>query len=62
MLGRTYRYRHGYPWRWAITAELAWRLEHIGPHWARFDCRPLAPLARAGYRWRKAAERKGKRP
>jgi hypothetical protein len=45
----TYRTTYGYPWRWAIAAELAWRLEHT----------PTGPLARAGYRWRKAAERRG---
>jgi hypothetical protein len=47
MIGRTYHRRYGYPWRWAIPAELAWRLEHS----------PLIPLR--AYRWRKALERRG---
>lgn len=46
ILGRTYRYRYGYPWRWAILAEVAWRIEH-------------GPLVRRAYGWRKAAERAG---
>lgn len=56
--GRHYRRRYGYPIRWAILAELAWRLEHIGPWWARYDGRPLAPLSRRGYRWCKHFERR----
>jgi hypothetical protein len=56
VLGRTYRYRYGYPWRWALLAEVAWRLEHLP--WS-YDGQPLAPLSRRAYRWRKAAERRG---
>jgi hypothetical protein len=47
MIGRTYHRRYGYPWHWAILAELAWRLEHVGP------------VKRQAYGWRKAAERRG---
>lgn len=43
--GRHYHRVYGYPIRWAILAELAWRLEHW---W------PTGP----GYRWRKSLERK----
>jgi hypothetical protein len=43
MLGQTYRYRYGYPWRWAILAEVAWRLEHLG--WARGGLGAVLPLA-----------------
>jgi hypothetical protein len=42
-----YHDRYGYPYRWAIPAEVAWRLE------GRF------PRVSAFYRWRKAAERRG---
>lgn len=46
-LGRRYHYVYGYPWRWAIPAEIMWRVEH-------------GPVARGwGYRWRKTFERKG---
>lgn len=51
VLGRTYRYRYGYPWRWAFLAEVAWRIEHLP--W-RYD-----GFARWGYRRRKACERRG---
>jgi len=51
-----YRDRYGYPWRWAILATVAWRIEHLP---FSFDGQILAPLARAGYRWRKHFERKG---
>lgn len=45
--GRHYRRRYGYPLRWAVLAELAWRVEH-------------APIGSGtGYRWRKRFERKG---
>jgi hypothetical protein len=54
----TYRARYGYRWHWAILAELAWRLEHLP---LRYEGQILAPLARAGYRWRKGAERRGAR-
>lgn len=56
MLGRTYRYRYGYPWRWAVVAEIAWRFEHLP--W-RQDGQLLAPLARRAYALRHAAERRG---
>jgi hypothetical protein len=56
MLGRTYRSRYGYPWRWAVLAEIAWRLEHAP---LRRDGQPFARLARRAYRWRKSAERRG---
>jgi hypothetical protein len=42
-----YQSRYGYPFRWALLAEIAWRLEHWFPRVPRF------------YRWRKAAERRG---
>jgi hypothetical protein len=47
--GRHYHRRYGYPVRWAILAELAWRLEH----W------PLGTIAGRAYGWRKAMERRG---
>jgi hypothetical protein len=47
VIGRTYHRRYGYPWRWAVLAEIAWRFEHS----------PFFPLR--AYRWRKAAERRG---
>lgn len=56
-----YRTRYGYPWRWAILAELAWRLEHL-PRWGEDDAGEHAWLGRIGnraYRWRKGAERRG---
>lgn len=49
LLGATYRYRYGYPWRWAILAEIAWRIEHM----------PLGPIARWGYVKRHQFERRG---
>lgn len=55
-LGRQYRYRYGYPWRWAFLAEIAWRLEHVP---LRYEGQALARVALHGYRWRKAAERRG---
>jgi hypothetical protein len=54
--GRTYHRRYGYPWRWAILAEAAWRIEHLP--W-RLDGQPFALLARWGYRHRKQWERRG---
>jgi hypothetical protein len=42
--GRHYRRVYGYPLRWAVLAELSWRLEQAGS---------------TGYRWRKHFERKG---
>lgn len=51
MLGATYHYRYGYPWRWAIPAEIAWRIEHL-PH-------VFAPLARWAYVKRHQCERRG---
>jgi hypothetical protein len=56
MLGRTYRRRYGYPWRWALPAEIAWRIEHLP---LNYDGQILAPLARWGYRRRKSWERRG---
>lgn len=47
MLGRTYHRRYGYPWRWALPAEVCWRLEHL----------PWRPSC--WYRWRKACEHRG---
>lgn len=47
----TYRTRYGYPWRWAILAELCWRIEHT----------PTGAIARWGYRKRKACEHRGSR-
>lgn len=41
--------RYGYPWRWALLAELFWRIEH-GP-----------ALRGWGYRMRKACEHRGSR-
>lgn len=46
--GHTYHDVYGYPWRWALLAEVAWRMEHwrrLSPPWS--------------YGWRKAAERRG---
>jgi hypothetical protein len=58
VIGRTYHRKYGYPWRWAIPAEIAWRIEHL-PRWVSYEGRPLAPLARRGYVWRKSCERRG---
>lgn len=52
----TYHFRYGYPWRWAILAEFAWRIEHLP---LRDEGQMFASFARAGYRWRKSAERHG---
>jgi len=46
--GRHYRCVYGYPIRWAILAELAWRLEHCG----------AARIERWAYPRRKACERR----
>lgn len=51
-----YRYRYGYSWRWAILAELAWRIEHL-PDYGREDRQSRLRLW--GYRWRKHCERRG---
>jgi hypothetical protein len=56
ILGRTYRYHYGYPWHWAIYAEICWRIEHLP---LNYDGQILAPAARWGYRHRKHAERRG---
>lgn len=56
MLGATYHYRYGYPWRWAILTEIAWRIEHLP--WG-FEGEPLAPLARWGYVKRHQFQRRG---
>jgi hypothetical protein len=41
-----YRSRYGYPLRWAVAAEIAWRVEHMpGGSWA--------------YTWRKRFEHAG---
>lgn len=58
MIGRAYHRRYGYPWRWAILAEIAWRIEHVPFGWRR-EHGPLAWLARRGYTWRKTFERHG---
>lgn len=52
----TYQRRYGYPFGWALLAEVAWRIEHLP---LSYEGEPLAPLARRGYRWRKWAERRG---
>lgn len=57
--GATYKRIYGYPLRWAVLSEIAWRIEHIGPFWLRYEGRPLAPIARWGYRQRRACERRG---
>lgn len=44
-----YRSRYHYPWRWAILAEICWRIEHL----------PLREVARRGYVKRKACEHRG---
>ena len=44
-----YRSRYGYPRRWAIIAELWWRLEHCG----------VRRIELFAYPRRKAAERRG---
>lgn len=59
MIGCHYHRVYGYPWRWAIPAEVMWRIEHMGPQWLRMDGRPLGPISRFGYRWNKRFERKG---
>jgi hypothetical protein len=51
-----YHRTYGYPWRWAILAEICWRIEHLP---LRYEGQPLAKIARAGYRWRRAMERRG---
>jgi hypothetical protein len=56
MLGRKYRYVYGYPWRYAILAELAWRIEHVP--W-RDEGQPFAKLAGWGYMRRKGFEQRG---
>lgn len=43
-----YRDRYSYPWRWALLAELFWRIEHS-----------RTPLRHWGYRQRKAFEHRG---
>jgi len=55
--GRHYRRRYGYPIRWAVLAELAWRIEHFpAMPWAREDRQ--SRLRMNGYRWRKHFERR----
>lgn len=58
----TYR-SYGYPWRWAILAELFWRIEHVPFRCARngIDDGPLSRIGSWGYRLRKACERRGAR-
>lgn len=51
-----YRTRYRYPWRWAIIAELFWRIEHLP---LRYEGQVFAPLARWGYGMRKASEHRG---
>lgn len=50
----TYR-TYGYPWRWAMVAELCWRLEHW--RWSR----NLRVRGRSFYSLRRAAEQRGYR-
>jgi hypothetical protein len=49
--GRHYHRVYGYPVRWAVLAELAWRLEHCG----------VARMEHRGYAWRKRFERRASR-
>lgn len=56
MIGRTYHRRYGYPWRIAVPAEVAWRIEHLP---FNYEGQVFAPLARWGYRQRKRLERAG---
>lgn len=60
MIGRTYHRRYGYPWRYAIPAEIAWRIEHLPgrSEWQPFSP-PISPIALWGYRKRHEYERKG---
>lgn len=58
IVGRTYRYRYGYPWHWAILAELAWRIEHLGVYRGG-DGGVLGAIRRWGYAKRHHFERKG---
>lgn len=51
-----YRTDYGYPWRWAILAEVFWRIEHLP--W-NYDGQVFAPLSRWGYRMRKTCEHRG---
>lgn len=51
-----YHSHYGYPWRWAITAEFFWRLEHLP---LSYEGQLFAPVARWGYRMRKTCERRG---
>jgi hypothetical protein len=54
--GRHYRRVYGYPLKWAVLAELGWRLEHAP---LSDEGQPLERLAANAYGWRKAAERRG---
>ena len=51
-----YRKVYSYPWRWAIAAEMFWRIEHLP---SSNDGQLLAPIARWGYRMRKTCEHRG---
>lgn len=53
-----YRTRYGYPWKWALAAEVAWRIEHLP---LSDEGKVLAPIARWGYRMRKSFERRASR-
>jgi hypothetical protein len=62
MIGRQYHRVYGYPWRWAILAELAWRVEHMmHDRLSRDDAGMRLPrwIGRQGYAYRKRFERRG---
>lgn len=52
-----YRIRYGYPWRWALVAEVWWRLEHLP--YRGGDGGLCGYITRYAYRHRKAVERRG---
>lgn len=60
MLGAGYHYDYGYPWRWAIPAEVCWQLEHVG-RYRGGEGGLFGYLHRWAYRWRKHYERLGYR-
>jgi hypothetical protein len=51
VIGRTYHRRYGYPWRWAILAELAWRFEHLPLGRLAVGRLSLAQAVRAHRQW-----------
>lgn len=50
-----YQWRYGYRFHDALRAEFWWRVEHLP---LSYEGQVVAPLARRGYRRRKAAERR----